>query len=133
MTINDSEFLKQFENQTLAPTYFNHAGHLRLAWLYLNENKLEVAVNKVTNGISSYATSLGATDKFQHTFTEAIVRIMGKRLEAGQFSDLPSFLSSNKDLVEDIWAVVGQYYSKDKLNSDIAKSEYVEPDLLPID
>jgi hypothetical protein len=82
MTINYSDFLKTFENKELDPSSFDRLGHLRLAWLYLNNCKIEAAIDKVANGISDYATSLGATDKFQYTLTEAIVRGMANRLES---------------------------------------------------
>ncbi|MCG8671216.1 MAG: MerR family transcriptional regulator [Pseudomonadales bacterium] len=114
MKISDSTFLEQFENQTLAPEHFNHYGHLRLAWLYLNSNPLEEAIQKVTNGFSSYANSLGVTDKFHHTLTEAIVRIMASRLPHGKEENLDVYLENNRDLVDDIRAAVNVHYS-DKL------------------
>jgi hypothetical protein len=132
MTIQDTEFLNQFEAHTLDPSYFDHHGHLRLAWLYLNKYQSEVAISKVTTGISGYAASLGVTNKFQHTLTEAIVRIMALRLDEDTSDTIECFLESNYDLVEDIWGVVGSYYSKEQLNSDVAKIQFVEPDLRPI-
>lgn len=132
MTIQDTEFLNQFETHTLDPSYFDHHGHLRLAWLYLNKYQSKVAISKVTTGISGYAASLGVTNKFQHTLTEAIVRIMALRLDEDTSDTIECFLESNYDLVEDIWGVVGSYYSKEQLNSDVAKIQFVEPDLRPI-
>jgi hypothetical protein len=130
--MQDREFLKQFEAHTLDPAYFAHHGHLRIAWLYLNSYPLETAISKVTSGISSYAESLGATDKFQHTLTEAIVRVMALRLEPDTSVNLELFLARNSDLVENIWGVVGRYYSQETLNSELAKAQFVEPDLRPI-
>ena len=132
MTISDAEFLEQFEAKTLNPGYFNHQGHLRLAWLFLNKYDLEVAIEKVTTGISAYATNLGATGKFKHTLTEAIVRIIARRMETQRFGELESFLASNNDLVTNIWGVVNQHYTEERLNSDLAISQFVEPDRLPI-
>ena len=132
MLMQDSEFLKQFEAHTLDSSYFDHYGHLRLAWLYLNMHTLDVAIAKVTTGISSYATSLGATDKFQHTLSEAIVRIMALRLQVDTPDDFAGFLASNPDLVENIPGVVGSYYTQETLYSDLAKVQFVEPDLRPI-
>lgn len=132
MTISDDKFIEQFENQTLPPELFDHYGHLRLAWLYLNMHPLEQAINKVTIGLSVYATSLGATDKFQHTLTEAIVRIMAIRMKRCNFDTLESYLKSNRDLVDDILTVVGTHYSHDQLNSARARTEFVCPDLAPL-
>lgn len=129
----DQAFIEQFENQTLAPEHFNHYGHLRLAWLYLQHHPLQQAIEKVTSGISAYASSLGAKDKFQHTLTEAIVRIMALRMKPGNTETLEAYLVQNRDLLNDIGAVVGAYYSPELLNSKQARTEFVSPDLTPFD
>ena len=131
MTMNHLEFLTAFEDHSLPPEQFDHIGHLRIAWLYLINNKLDEAIYKVTTGISSYATSLGATDKFQHTLTEAIVRIMAIRANNKCEVTFPDFLTNNPDLVENLPKVLNTYYSHDRLNSDLAKRTYLEPDRQP--
>lgn len=131
MTINDNDFIAQFENQTLDPNYFNHLGHLRLAWLYLNTYSLEESIDKLITGISAYATSLGATDKFHHTLTEAVVRIMALRVENDEYGDFETFLLGNNDLVKSLRSIIETYYSHELLNSDVAQKQFVEPDLKP--
>lgn len=76
MGLPDNEFLKQFEAKKLPPEEFTHTGHLRLAWLYINQYELDTAIDKITHGIDAHASSLGAPDKFHYTITEALVRIM---------------------------------------------------------
>lgn len=131
MSITDAVFLERFEDLTLAPEYFNHRGHLRLAWLYLRMYSLETAIDKVKNGISAYASSLGATEKFQHTLTEAIVRIMAVRLNEGSYHSFEDYLENNSDLVDDLWNVVTEYYSVERLTSDTARGVFLEPDIKP--
>ncbi len=133
MKISDQSFISQFEKQTLDPCHFDHYGHLRLAWIYLNSYPLELAVEKVTRGISDYANSLGATDKFQHTLTEAIVRIMAERLKESEAGDLGNFLAANPDLVQDVLGLVKRYYSDALLASPTARERFVAPDLLPLE
>jgi len=132
MEISDDKFLEHFENQTLPLDLFDHRGHLRLAWLYLPKYPLLIAIDKVTTGIKVYANSLGATDKFQHTLTEAIVRIMAIRMKNGDADTLEEYLTDNQDLVEDMPAVVATHYSYDLLNSERARTEFVSPDLAEI-
>lgn len=132
-SISDQAFIEQFENQTLPPELFNHHGHLRLAWLYLQRYPLQQAIEKVTTGISAYASSLGAKDKFQHTLTEAIVRIMALRKAQSHADTLESYLADNYDLVDSIGSVVGTYYSQELLNSEQARSGFMSPDLAPFD
>ena len=128
--LNDDTFIAQFENQTLLLAHFNHIGHLRLAWLYLERYPLEQAINRVCGGIKVYAKSLGASSKFHFTITDAIVRIMFVRMQAQTY--WLAFLDDNTDLVENAKAVVGQYYSQAVLGSEQARLRVIEPDIKAI-
>ena len=127
--INDRVFLAQFENQTLDKAYFNHLGHLRLAWLYLNSHDVDTAVTLVCSGIQAYAESLGATKKFHLTITDSIVRIMANRIDSMKEKSWQLFLEGNTDLVEDSLSVLNQYFSKDKLLSEDARVSLISPDI----
>ncbi len=130
--ISDNTFLTEFENLTLDPLYFNHLGHLRLAWLYLTSNGVETAVNKVCSGIQRYAQHLGATQKFHVTITDAMVRIMAKRMAFKAAENWQTFLQQNVDLVEDAQALLHQHYSVDILINDRSRLMLIQPDLKPI-
>ena len=132
MTLSDQAFLHQFEACELEPEHFNHKGHLRLAWLYLNRHALPQAIERTTSGIEKYAISLGAKDKFHYTLTEATVRLMAKRCETQNSSSFDTFVSNNADLVEDLPRLLFQHYSKEVLFADKAKRAFVAPDLAPI-
>jgi len=129
MYLSDQDFIHQFEQKTLPLDEFNHRGHLRLAWLYLQKYSLQLAIKKITKGIEAFAVSLGANDKFHHTLTEAIVRIMYRRCQKGEVKTFEKFLQTNPDLVNNIIDLVHIYYSNDRLNSEIAKREFVFPDI----
>lgn len=73
--LDDQTFLKQFESLTLEPCHFNHIGHLRLAWLYLQSNDVSQAAKLTSNGIKAYAESLGANNKFHLTITNALYQL----------------------------------------------------------
>jgi len=130
--IRDDEFLRQFENLTLDKGYFNHIGHLRLAWLYLSRGDVEYAVQRVCCGIKAYAESLGAMRKFHLTITDAVVRIMAKRFETYAATSWRSFLDRNPDLVEDLPGVLGEYFSRPLLSSEAARLSVCPPDLKPL-
>ena len=130
--LNDGEFLMQFKNKTLNPIHFNHVGHLRLSWIYLTHHDLETSIVGVCAGIKEYAESLGANTKFHITITDSLVRIMAKRLEAMAQEDWQSFLDQNRDMVDDAVSVLLQYFSKDLLFSESARTALVKPDIQPI-
>ena len=127
--ISDQQFLKKFENHSLDDAYFDHLGHLRIAWLYLCEYDIEVAIEKVCTGISTYAESLGASTKFNFTLTHAIVMIMAKRLAKLKDNSWENFLLNNNDLVTDILSVLDEFYSRDVLFSELAKKTLIAPDI----
>ena len=132
MNNSDRHFIDQFENQTLPPEKFNHLGHLRLAWLYLATLPLEDAIATMTHGLRVYAASLGASEKFHHTLTEALLRIMAARITNGKYTSFDAFLEDNQDIVNDASAVVAEHYSKDCIMSSAAKESFIQPDKLAI-
>ncbi|MGB0494900.1 MAG: hypothetical protein ACPGJI_00990 [Kangiellaceae bacterium] len=129
--ISDNDFIEQFENKTLDPRYFNHIGHLRLAWLYLNTNNLQDAIQTSCFRIKAYATSLGATTKFNTTITSALLEIMNKRMKSTDTGSWELFLQQNRDLVNDALSILSQHYSIELIFSEQARLCFVEPDLSP--
>ena len=127
--LTDNEFLSQFESLTLDPQYFNHIGHLRLAWLYVNEHSLENAIELTSEGIKAYAQSLGATDKYHATITHALVRIVAQRQTANRCHSWQQFNELNHDLVTDALGQLKRYYSDTVLFSDEAKQTVKDADI----
>jgi len=131
--LSDSAFLQQFEALSLPPEQFDHRGHLRLGWICLESYGLDEAIGRVCEGINAYATHLGAADKFHHTLTAALLRIMAQRMAAQPQTDWQDFVVANPDLLADALAVVHCHYSPERLQSDIARQRFVTPDLKPFD
>jgi hypothetical protein len=131
--LDDQAFLSRFEDQTLDQGSFNHLGHLRLAWLYLERHDVATAIRRTCASIENYATSKGATTKFHLTITNALVRLIAARMQSMQDRSWPGFVAQNRDLVEDAVLVLGRHFSKSRLFSEQARITLVEPDLLPLD
>ncbi|HEY0065085.1 MAG TPA: hypothetical protein VGC21_23405 [Telluria sp.] len=111
--MHDDEFLVRFENLTLAPAEFGHAGHMRLGWLNLQRHDRASAIARTCAGIRAYATHLGAPDKFHWTVTEALLRLM-----AAQGGRLPG----------DARLLLARHYSPQLLASEDARRAFVGPD-----
>lgn len=126
--LQDKAFIEQFEGLTLDSTHFNHVGHMRVTWLYLQSNLNSVAADKVASGIKKYACSLGATEKFHETITRALVSIIAQRCMQNSQADWTDFLSNNIDLVDNARLVIGEYYSDELINTQAAKKRFVKPD-----
>lgn len=130
--LSNSEFLTQFKDKTLNPVHFKHVGHLRLAWIYLNHYDLETSTQEICTGIKAFAENLGADTKFHLTITDSLVRIVAERIAPMEQPDWQLFLEQNRDLVDDAVSVLLQYFSRDLLFSESARTSLIEPDIKPI-
>ena len=129
--LSDNEFLRQFENCELPASLFNHEAHIRLAWLLINRHGVDKAVDEVSRQISNYVDHLGATDKFHKTLTVAAVLIVNHFIQLSSVTDFWSFINENPRLLSDFKNLVLSHYSDEVFNSDQARIEYIEPNLLP--
>ena len=96
--ISDTDFLSQFENQSLDHVHFDRLGHMRVAWLYLNAQDLDSAIHSTCTGIKAYAESLGAKNKFHYTITYALVRVIATRIQALKDCSWKSFIKQSNEL-----------------------------------
>ncbi len=129
MSISDKQLLEQFEALTLDPSELNHVSHLCIAWLYLSKFDLREAIEKIAIGTKEYAESLGVYDKFHRTVTEAIVRIVYKRMSKLGKTNFEVFLRYNDDLVDDLKSLLHCHYTEEVLASADARFNYLQPDI----
>lgn len=115
--MDDQAFLSSLEACTLPPEHFNHAGHLRLACLYLAQHPLDQAIARTCSTIRAYAAHLGAVDKFHATVTVALVRLLHAHGPAA---------------MADARAVLARHYSPALLDTPAARTAFVPPDLAPL-
>lgn len=132
MQFDDATFLSRFQTRDLGPEHFDHRGHLRMAWLHLSHYDLEEANRRVCDGIRELAAKFGVPEKFNHTLSEALMRIMARRMVGEAGCDFESFLQANPDLVDDALGVLAHHYSDRRLHSPAAHAAWVEPDRKPI-
>jgi len=124
--LSDAEFLAAFHTCTLPPSCFHHADHLRLAWLHVHQHPLEVATERVCNGIRAYATHLGKPDLYHETMTVAWVRLIASHDEP----TFDEFLELNQHrLTADL---LHRFWSPERLSSNRARAEWLAPDRMPL-
>jgi hypothetical protein len=128
--MNDKDFLSQFDNLELDPQNFNHASHLRLAWLTLRQCPAEQACKKLEQGIKRFANHHGANEKYHRSITWALTYIVDARMREQGADQFDVFLSENPDLANDAKAVLSLYYTPEVLDSDRARHDFVQPDLM---
>jgi hypothetical protein len=74
--LSDEEFLEAFHDCRLKNSEFRHADHLRLTWLHLHREPLEMALANVRAGIQKFAQHHNATGLYHETITTAWVRLL---------------------------------------------------------
>ncbi len=131
--MDDKTFLQAFEDSTLAPHLFPHRAHIRMAWLYLREFGWDAGVIKISEGIQRFAAAQGATRKYHTTITLFWAHIVQHMItdapEVNQFED---FLNRYPQILEP--SLISRHYSDALLRSELARHEWVDPDLvLPVD
>ena len=128
--MHDREFVAAFESCTLPPEGFPHRAHVRLAWLYLRDGSLLVALTRFVEGLKRYAGSLGASAKYHETVTWAYMFLIHDRMAREEHDTFDDFAAANADLFN---GVLEKYYSKETLSSDLARRTFVMPDAsLPV-
>lgn len=120
--LDDEEFLKAFHSCQLQTSEFRHGDHLRLAWLHLQRDVPDVALEKVRAGIQTFAKFHGVEGLYNETMTQAWVRLLATHHEPS----FDEFLTANEPLLNK--DLLHRYWSPELLASEAAKREWIPPD-----
>lgn len=124
--------VRSFESCEIKPEEFNHCAHLTVALWYLSQSSnFEVAANKMRAGLYRFL------DHYKlHGYNETITLFWLKVLE--RFLVQPNDESTLVQLVNKALEahndskIIFQYYSRERLMSEEAKTNWIEPDLKDI-
>lgn len=130
--MNDHDFLAALEDCSLPKELFNHRGHLRAGWLYLDAFPLPVAARKCAESIERFANHLGATGKFHLTLTLAFMHIIDELRHQYPANSWEEFLAACPQLVDNPKALLANHYSALVLASGEARENFVPPDVAPL-
>ena len=131
--LNDVEFVRQFKNGSLDPKLFSHEAHIRLAWIHINNYGIDIAIENIDEQLLKYTTSLGAKDKYNKTVTVAAVRAVYHFFLKSKSDNFKNFILEFPRLRDNFKDLLDSHYGFDIFKSEVAKKEYLEPDLLPFD
>lgn len=125
----DLEFLRRFEACELPAVEWTHSAHVRIAWLCLNISTPESALKRVRDGILRYNTEvLNLRHKYHETVTVAFMHIVADRKRVNK--SWKTFSSRVDDVLNVNDPILLRYYSKLVLFSDLARTQFVKPDLM---
>lgn len=131
---DDSTFEAQFKACTLDPNLFDHEAHLRLAWIHIRRYGKETAIDNICHQLYRFTEHLGASHKFNTTITVAAIKAVNHFILQSKSDNFPNFVKEFPRLKTNFKDLLAAHYSNvDIYTSEIAKKEFIEPDLLPFD
>ncbi len=128
----DLEFKRVFEACKTAPEDFDHAAHIRLAYVYLCESSVEAAVERMKTSLLAFLTHHGVGEsKYHETITRAWIMAIGRFMaESARCTSAADFIKDNPRLLDS--RIMLTHYSAEVLFSPGARQAFVEPDIQPI-
>ena len=132
LSMSDCEFRAAFEAGAFAPADFSHRAHVRLAYVYLAESDVDLALERMRAALVSFLChhDIPAT-KYHETLTRAwllgVNHFMHHSPEASSADD---FIERNPQLLDA--KIMLTHYSAELLFSTQAREQFVEPNLDPI-
>jgi hypothetical protein len=129
---DDLDFRAAFEAGAYAPADFSHRAHVRLAYVYLVDCDVDLALERMRAALLMFLTRHDIpASKYHETLTRswllAVNHFMHRTPEASSADD---FIERNSILLDA--KIMLTHYSAGRLFSDEARSDFVEPDLDPI-
>jgi hypothetical protein len=129
---SDREFRVAFETGAFAPADFSHRAHVRLAYVYLADTDLDLALERMRAALIAFLSHHGIpATKYHETLTRAWIlavhHFMHRSPDAASADD---FIARNPLLLDS--KIMLTHYSAGLLFSDAARAAFVEPDLDPI-
>ena len=130
LTPDDLKLREQFETRTLPNDAFRHREHVRLTWIYLTLEPPDVVSDRLCRSLLELATGHGVAQRFHTTLTMAWVRIIESERRSYPEKSFDALVVACPTLLDKDAPLA--YYSRQRLFSDEARREFVEPDLKPL-
>jgi hypothetical protein len=128
------ELIAALEECTLAPSALDHRAHVQAGFTYLQRLGFAGALSAMARSLRRFAAHHGKAGLYHETVTAAFLALIHERMAedlaemGGDFTrklDWEEFAARHPDLFDG--DLLGRYYSKETLRSDIARRCFVLP------
>ena len=130
--MDTEELVRRFEAGEAPEGGFHHAQHVQVAWHYLWQSPLPLALERFADALKHFAAAQRAPTLYHETITTAYILIINERLDRAAEPDWSRFAAENPDLLTWKPSVLDRYYTPETLWSDRAKQTFVKPDRLSL-
>jgi hypothetical protein len=131
ITPDERAFMDAFRTGDLGTDAFHHRDHVRMAWLYVRAFGPVAAVGRFTDDLRRFAVAKGVPRLYHATITGAYLALVGERWQADREASWEAFAAAHADLLRWKPSVLDGYYSAERLWSDLAREQFLLPDLAP--
>jgi len=128
--MDQQQLFDSFVDTSLPADQFHHQQHVQVAWLFVRKYGMPGALGEFTAAIKRFADAKGATGLYHETITWAFLLLIAERQARNPSPGWAEFEAANPDLL--VWkpSILGRYYSKELLTSDLARRTFLMPDLI---
>jgi len=128
--MTNREIVERFEQGIPHGDGFHHADHLRVGFAYICEFPIYEAMQKFSSALKALAIKNGRPHRYNETITWAYLFLIRERItRAGGRLEWEEFVEQNPDIFAWKPDILSRYYREETLQSDLAKSMFVMPDL----
>jgi uncharacterized protein (DUF4213/DUF364 family) len=97
------------------------------------EYGIDQAEIEIENQLLRFVDFVGAKDKYNKTVTIAAMKAVHHFMQKSESENFKDLITENQQFSHNFKALIAKHYSIDIFNTDLAKSTYLAPDLLPFD
>ena len=128
--MNDEEWVAALELGRLPADSFSHRDHVRAAWIYCRALSPAAAAQRMSESVQQMTAIAGHPEKYHYTKTIAWMRLVSDAAVMDSQAHFDEFADAHPALFDS--TLLLRYYSRDLVESARARSEWVEPDILPL-
>jgi hypothetical protein len=127
--MNDDDFIKSFEDCSLANGSFHHSDHVKMGFLYLCRYPTLEALARFSRALARFAAANGKPNLYNETVTWAFLLLIRERMARAEGPQTWSeFAANNGDLLNWKDNILKKYYREETLSSDLARTTFLFPD-----
>ena len=125
----DHILLRDLEACALPPGGFRHRDHVRAAWAMLRLEPAPEAMARFRESLKRFAIHAEAPGLYHETITSAFLFAINERIQRLDADHgWEEFAGANPELLDDGRAFLDAHYSRERIESEIARRHFLLPD-----